>query len=90
MKCKLLRPLIKSSSRACVILILMFGAQNTIAQSVSSPEKHLKAFVDEMILIVKNTDMPSSAKQREQLLYDKAMDNFDFITFSRLSLGRKF
>lgn len=50
----------------------------------------LKTLVDELLTIIQDPHFNADSKEQEQVLYDKALELFDFETFSMLSLGKKY
>jgi phospholipid transport system substrate-binding protein len=53
-------------------------------------QDHLKAVVDEILVTIQDPGFTKEPQEQEQIFYKKAMELFDFKTFSMLSLGRKF
>ena len=57
---------------------------------VSQAREELEKFLTDMVGLIKETKGAMSLEEREKLLYDRAMNHFDFKTFSQLALGRKY
>lgn len=51
---------------------------------------HLRIVVDELLATIQDPKFTQDPGEQEQLFYTRAMELFDFKTFSRLSLGKKF
>ena len=80
-----------------LILLLLTGYPIPVSAHDSSGEPYvaeawdqLEKFLTEMIGLIKETKGAVSLEEREKRLYTRAMENFDFRTFSQLSLGRKY
>ncbi len=76
---------------ACCLIVLGSGvafagpsAADTEAQA------QLKAFVDDMLSLIRETPEGVTLASRKDQLHDRAMKMFDFSTFSMLSLGAKY
>lgn len=52
-------------------------------------QNHLKKSVDEIIATIQDPEFTKDPKEQEKLFYAKAIELFDFKTFSMLSLGNK-
>jgi len=51
---------------------------------------HLKLSVDQILATIQDPKFTQDPDEQEQIFYTRAMELFDFKTFSMLSLGRKF
>lgn len=70
-------------------------ASAAAAESQESPwaqeaETALKTMVDEVLVIIRNTELQAHPESQEKALVEKAFQIFDFNTFSMLSLGPKY
>lgn len=57
---------------------------------VAQAKQQLQSYLDDMIGLIQETRGGVSLEEREKRLYDRAMEHFDFKTFSQLALGRKY
>ncbi len=78
-------------------LIFFMGSHSLLRAQESTPQPYeaqareeLEKFLNDMISLIQETNHSVSAEEREKRLHDRAMENFDFSTFSQLSLGRKY
>ncbi len=53
-------------------------------------ESELKSMVDEVLVLIRDTELAKVPEKQEKALYDKAFQIFDFNTFSMLALGPKY
>jgi len=77
-------------------LILTFGSPSLatidqeMAQKAKEAESHLKETIDQVFTLIRDKDLAAVPEKHEQVLYDKALEIFDFNTFAMLSLGAKY
>jgi len=76
----------------CLPLVSL-GLASQAAQMIPieiEAQNYLKASVDEILAAIQDPELAQNPKEQEELLYARAIELFDFKTFSMLALGRKF
>ncbi len=80
-----------------VLLLLLFlpgialTSNRDIAKSKAlNAEGHLKENVEQILSLIRDPALTADPKEHEEVLYAKALDVFDFRTFSMLALGKKY
>ncbi len=76
---------------ACCLAVLGSGMVLAAPSAADAgAQTELKAFVDDMLALIREAPEGSSLASRSGKLHDRAMKMFDFSTFSMLSLGAKY
>jgi len=70
------------------IMLTCHAGSQTVPMEIDA-QNHLKKSVDEIIATIQDPDFTKDPKEQEKLFYAKAIELFDFNTFSMLSLGNK-
>lgn len=80
-----------------ILLLLLFlpaialTSTGEIAKTKAlNAESHLKKNINEILSLIRDPGLTSTPKEHEAILYAKALDVFDFKTFSMLALGKKY
>ncbi|MCG8685794.1 MAG: ABC transporter substrate-binding protein [Desulfobacterales bacterium] len=81
----------------CMLIVgMMFTStgfasiEEQVLQKSKEAQNRLETQVIEVLTIVQNKELAADPLHYEQVLYDKALEIFDFNTFSMLALGRKY
>ncbi len=70
------------------IILTCHASSQAIPMEIAA-QNHLKKSVDEIIATIQDPEFTKDPKEQEKLFYAKAIELFDFKTFSMLSLGNK-
>ncbi|MDD9304782.1 MAG: ABC transporter substrate-binding protein [Desulfobacter sp.] len=79
-----------------IFILLFFTGISSANLDTSSQKKadqaqeQLEELVDQVLSIIQDSKLAQDPVKYKQVLYEKAMKIFDFKTFSRLALGRKY
>ncbi len=80
-----------------VLLLLLFlpaialTSNGDIAKTKAlNAEGHLKENVEQILSLIRDPALTADPKEHEEILYAKALEVFDFKTFSMLALGKKY
>ncbi|MCP3944469.1 MAG: ABC transporter substrate-binding protein [Desulfobacteraceae bacterium] len=86
----LLFGLFLSVSQVSIALASQVGQVSQTSVLEKSAQNYLKTSVDEILATIQDPRLIKAPNEQEQILYNKAMELFDFKTFSMLSLGNKY